>query len=199
MSLRRLIPICPFYAPRERCSFKFHWALMLGIWIFTLPAFSAQPIAFPGALGFGANATGGRAGSVYHVTTLSDSGPGSFRDAVSSGNRIVVFDVGGYINLTSAVLVQDNITIAAQTAPGDGVGVMGREVSFNDAHNVICRHFRFRQGDFDPDTGKSGINLLNATNIMLDHMSIEFAQWNNIDAVGCNQITVQNSINADPI
>jgi autotransporter-associated beta strand protein len=155
--------------------------------------------AFPGALGFAANATGGRNGSVYHVTTLADSGPGSFRDAVSGNNRIVIFDVGGYINLGSTVLVQDNTTIAGQTAPGDGIGVMGREVSFNGANNVICRHFRFRQGDFDPDSGKSGINLLNATNIILDHISIEFAQWNNIDAVGCNQITFQNSINANPI
>src|SRR5215468_38309 len=191
---------------------RFCWDLgfeiwsFLGTWILVLGAFSVLPLtstraapAFPGALGFAANATGGRNGSVYHVTTLSDSGPGSFRDAVSANNRIVIFDVGGYINLSSAVLVQDNITIAGQTAPGDGIGVMGREVSFNGANNVICRHFRFRQGDFDPDTGKSGINLLNATNIILDHVSIEFAQWNNIDAVGCNQITFQNSINANPI
>jgi autotransporter-associated beta strand protein len=181
-------------------SFSGAWMLVLGaLFTFSLSHTQAAPPAFPGALGFAANATGGRNGSVYHVTTLGDSGPGSFRDAVSVGNRIVIFDVGGYINLASAVLVQDNITIAGQTAPGDGVGVMGREVSFNGANNVICRHFRFRQGDFDPDTGKSGINLLNATNIILDHISIEFAQWNNIDAVGCNQVTFQNSINADPI
>src|SRR5215813_11836579 len=171
--------------------------LLSGCVLFATSSMAAP--AFPGALGFAANATGGRSGSVYHVTTLSDSGPGSFRDAVGSGNRIVIFDIGGYINLSSAVLVQDNITIAGQTAPGDVIGVMGREVSFNGAHNVICRHFRFRQGDFDPDSGKSGINLLNATNIILDHVSIEFAQWNNIDAVGCNQITFQNSINANPI
>jgi autotransporter-associated beta strand protein len=190
----------PFRAPSLNFGFwRFPgaWILVLGVF-FARTSTHAAP-AFPGALGFAANATGGRNGSVYHVTTLSDSGPGSFRDAVNAGNRIVIFDVGGYINLSSAVLVQDNITIAGQTAPGGGIGVMGREVSFNGANNVICRHFRFRQGDFDPDSGKSGINLLNATNIILDHVSIEFAQWNNIDAVGCNQITVQNSINANPI
>jgi autotransporter-associated beta strand protein len=180
-------------------SFPGAWILVLGVLVFVTQVRTHAAPAFPGALGFAANATGGRNGSVYHVTTLSDSGPGSFRDAVSANNRIVVFDVGGYINLTSTLLVQDNLTIAGQTAPGDGIGVMGREVSFNSANNVICRHFRFRQGDFDPDSGKSGINLLNATNIILDHVSIEFAQWNNIDAVGCNQITFQNSINANPI
>src|SRR6185295_20378142 len=77
--------------------------------------FSQTP-SFPGALGFGSGATGGRNGTVVHVTNLNDSGPGSFRDAVSSGNRTVVFDVGGYISLSSAVSCQGNITIAGQTA-----------------------------------------------------------------------------------
>src|SRR5215510_10550135 len=62
-------------------------------------------IAFPGAEGYGAAATGGRGGSVYHVTNLNDAGPGSLRDAVSHNNRIVVFDVGGTIQLNSAVSV----------------------------------------------------------------------------------------------
>ena len=129
---------------------------------------------FGSAEGFGQFATGGRGGTVYHVTNLNDSGPGSFRDAVGTSNRIVVFDIGGYINLQSAVSVKSNITIAGQTAPGDGIGIMGREVSFDAASNVIVRHIRFRQGDLDPDSGKSGINLLNATNMALDHVSIEF-------------------------
>ena len=92
-----------------------------------LPAVSirAQTPAFPGAQGFGANATGGRSGTVYHVTTLADSGAGSFRDAVSVANRIVVFDVGGYITLSSEVPIQGNITIAGQTAPGGGIGIRG--------------------------------------------------------------------------
>jgi len=166
----------------------------------TIP--SGAALAFPGAVGFGKNATGGRGYAVYHVTNLNDTGTGSFRDAVSAGNRIVVFDVGGYIVLKSPVSVKSNLTIAGQTAPGDGVGVMAGEVSYNSSTNVITRYFRFRQGLLDPDSSKSGINLLDASNLIFDHISIEFAQWNNIDASNSKStmtnITVQNSINANP-
>lgn len=78
----------------------------------------AQVKAFPTALGFGQYVTGGRGGTVYHVTNLADTGKGSFRDAVSKPNRIIVFDVGGYINLQSGVSCSSNLTIAGQTAPG---------------------------------------------------------------------------------
>jgi hypothetical protein len=157
------------------------------------------PVAFPGAVGFGEIATGGRGGMVVHVTNLNDSGAGSFRDAVSASNRIVVFDVGGYVRLSSTVSVKSNITIAGQTAPGGGIGFMAREVSFSGSSNDIVRNVRFRQGDLDPDSKKSGINLLNTTNMIFDHVSIEFAQWNNIDSVGATNITMQYSIDADPI
>jgi hypothetical protein len=160
---------------------------------------AVTPPSFPGAVGFGAVATGGRGGTVYHVTNLNDSGTGSFRDAVSANNRIIVFDVGGYINLSTAVSAKSNLTIAGQTAPGGGIGIMGREVSFSGAANDIVRDVRFRQGDLDPSSTKSGINLLNTTNMIFDHVSIEFAQWNNIDSVGASHITVQYSIDADPI
>jgi hypothetical protein len=156
-------------------------------------------VAFPGAVGVGKVATGGRGLPVYHVTNLDDSGTGSFRDAVSQSNRFVVFDVGGYVNLATPVSAKSNLTIAGQTAPGDGIGIMGREVSFSGASNVICRYVRFRQGDLDPDSTKSGINLLNTSKMIFDHVSIEFAQWNNIDAVGASNITVQHSISANPI
>jgi hypothetical protein len=160
---------------------------------------SGPVVAFPGAVGFGKVATGGRGKAVYHVTTLNDSGAGSLRDAVSTGNRFIVFDVGGYIRLTSPLSAKSNLTIAGQTAPGDGIGVMGREASFSGASNDIVRCVRFRQGDLDSDSTKSGINLLNGTDLIFDHVSIEFAQWNNIDAVGASNITVMNSIDADPI
>ncbi len=160
---------------------------------------SGPVVAFPGAVGFGKVATGGRGKTVYRVTTLNDSGAGSFRDAVSASDRFIVFDVGGYINLSTPISAKSNLTIAGQTAPGDGIGVMGREMSFSGASNDIVRCIRFRQGDLDSDSSKSGINLLNTKNMIFDHVSIEFAQWNNIDAVGASNITVMNSIDADPI
>src|ERR1041385_2507193 len=173
--------------------------------VFTAASSLAQTPAFPGAQGFGAAATGGRSGSVYHVTTLADSGTGSFRDAVSVANRIVVFDVGGYITLSSEVAIKGNITIAGQSAPGGGIAIRGAEVSFGSQNNVIMRHMRFRPGAAAPSSD-NGLNFFQAHGIILDHVSIEFASWNNIDAATgdwqtfpINNITVQNSIIADPI
>ena len=115
---------------------------------------NAQVKAFPGAFGFGEYVTGGRTGTVYHVTTLADAGAGSFRDAVSKSNRIIVFDVCGYINLLSGVSASSNLTIAGQTAPGGGIGFTGNapagtkagEISFSNRKNIICRHIRIRPG-----------------------------------------------------
>jgi fibronectin type 3 domain-containing protein len=167
-------------------------------------AFGQIP-AFPGALGFGANVTGGRAGSVYHVTTLADSGAGSFRTGVSSANRVIVFDVGGYISLASAVSVKGNITIAGQTAPGGGIGFKGGEISFASSGNIICRYIRIRPGSDTASTTDDALSFYRATNVIVDHVSMEFAPWNNIGGVSddwqvhpVNNITVQNSIIANP-
>lgn len=180
--------------------------------LFLLLVFGASiaggQIAFPGAVGVGASATGGRAGSIYHVTNLNNSGSGSFRDAVSQSNRIVIFDVGGYIVLTSPVSVASNVTIFGQTAPGGGIGIRAREASFSSSNNIIVRGMRFRQGGEDPATGKSAVGISNGYNMIFDHCSIEFGRWDNFDAVfgskmtaqGLQEnITLQNSILALPI
>lgn len=168
------------------------------------PVVMAGVPAFPGAVGFGASATGGRGGTIVHVTNLNDSGAGSFRDAVSHSSRIVVFDVGGYVNLQSAVSVSGNITILGQTAPGDGIGFMGREVSFSNKSNDIVQYVRFRQGDLDPDSGKSSLAFSNATNMIFDHVSVQFGQWDNVDSgedtsATPQTFTIQNSMLAGPI
>src|SRR6185369_1764083 len=111
--------------------------------------------AFPGAEGAGMFATGGRGGEVVHVTNLRAAGPGSLADAVSKPNRIVVFDVSGIIDLTDdkkgvltsgkIVIDQPNITIAGQTAPGEGICIKGGSLDIS-ASNVIVRHIRSRRG-----------------------------------------------------
>ncbi len=165
------------------------------------PAALAQSPAFPGALGFGADATGGRNGTVYHVTTLADSGPGSFRDAVSHSHRTIVFDVGGTIVLSSAVSCSSDLTIAGQTAPGGGIAIIGHEVSFSARTNEIVRYLRIRPGSLS-SSGEDAINVGDGTNMIFDHVSLEFAGYNNIDAhgtYGSDAITVQNSIIGDPM
>ncbi|KAK8044392.1 Pectate lyase C [Apiospora rasikravindrae] len=156
--------------------------------------------AFPGAVGFGAVATGGAGGETYTVTTLADSGAGSFRDAVSKPNRIINFSVGGYIELASAVSLSNGLTINGQTAPGGGIGVMGAEISGSGRNNLIIRNLRMRQGLRDAGgKKKSAINLGKAKNVILDHCSLAYGQWNSIDAVKVANLTVSNSIIALPI
>ena len=95
--------------------------VLAGVYFVSASSAEAQLRAFGEAEGFGAVSTGARnaaSPTIYHVTNLNDSGAGSFRDAVSGSNRIVVFDVGGYIHQTSAVSALSNLTILGQTAPG---------------------------------------------------------------------------------
>jgi autotransporter-associated beta strand protein len=157
----------------------------------------AQLRAFPEAEGFGAYASGGRGGSVYHVTNLNDSGAGSFRDAVSAGNRTVVFDVGGWIELASPVSVQDNITIAGQTAPGQGIGLKNYGISFSNAENVIARHLRMRQGPYVDSVGRDAVGATNASNVIFDHISTSWGRDENFSINNSENITIQNSIIAE--
>ena len=136
-------------------------------------AANAQQLAFPGAQGWGRFATGGRGGTVYHVTNLNDSGTGSLRDAISQPNRIIVFDVSGVINIESRLVFKNNLYVAGQTAPGEGIVVYGNGVSFSGANNIIVRHVRFRMGK-GGDSGKDCAGIANGTNMIFDHCSFSW-------------------------
>ena len=156
---------------------------------------SAQTnLAFPGAEGFGQFASGGKGGDMFHVTTLDDSGTGSFRDAVSKPNRVVVFDVGGIIALKSNVAVSSDISLLGQTAPGAGVMLYGGSVSFSGQSNVIVRYLRFREG-IAGDKGKCSVNISKGSNMIFDHCSIQWGRWDCLGLTqGSQNITFQHCI-----
>lgn len=157
----------------------------------------AGPLAFPGAEGFGALATGGRGGEVVHVTNLDDTGPGSFRDAVSKPDRTVVFDVGGVINVKSNVALSSNLTVAGQTAPG-GVAVYGGGISITGS-NVIVRYLTVR-GGIASGRGSKSLNITGGQNIIVDHCSFGWGRWDNGGITkGAGDVTVQNTIFAEAI
>jgi hypothetical protein len=155
----------------------------------------SQQLAFPGAEGFGRYASGGRGGTVYHVTNLDDSGPGSFRDAVSQPNRTVVFDTAGVINLVERVVIQKNITIAGQTAPGGGITLYGNGIALTSSSgNNIIRYIRVRMG-VGGDYGKDAVGISEGQDYMLDHVSVSWGRDGTIDINGdIGNVTIQNSI-----
>lgn len=143
-------------------------------------------VAFPGADGYGKFATGGRGGTVYYVTNLNNAGPGSLRDAVSQPNRTVLFKVSGTIFLESNLFIaQNNITIAGQSAPGDGICIAGYGTAIR-ANNIIIRYLRFRLGDINGITTDALYTSLPAAggtpyaNIIIDHCSLSWS----VDEIG---------------
>ncbi|MGQ1945664.1 LamG-like jellyroll fold domain-containing protein [Geofilum sp. OHC36d9] len=173
--------------------------LLLFLLLLTVASSFGQQLAFPGAVGFGRYATGGRNGTVYKVTNLNDNGPGSLREAVSQPNRIVVFEVAGIINIESRLIFSKNLTIAGQTAPGEGIVVYGNGVSFSGANNIIVRNMAFRMG-IGGDSGKDAAGIANGSNMIFDHVSVTWGRdetfsvsWDNKGTEPTN-ITIQNSI-----
>ena len=168
--------------------------------------------AFPGAEGGGMYTFGGRGGKVLTVTNLNDSGPGSFRWACEQGGaRIVVFNVSGIIWLQSPITVQaPYITIAGQTAPGEGVCIAGETFEIN-THDVIVRHMRFRRGRTSVWSRDDSFGGNPVGNIMIDHCSCEWGLDENISfyrhmfslgdgkervKIPTVNVTIQNTISA---
>lgn len=134
----------------------------------------AQAPAFPGAEGHGRYVTGGRGGKVVHVTNLNDSGTGSFREAVKSSNRIIVFDVAGVIALKSDLKFADNITILGQTAPSPGITL--RYYTVQPGNNNIIRFLRIRRGqEKNINDGADATWQRNKTGIIFDHCSFSWS------------------------
>ena len=139
-----------------------------------------RDLIFPGAEGGASQITGGSDGDVYIVTTLEDYATGSLRSGLNSNNRTIVFAVGGEIKLQSPLNIdRSNITIAGQTAPGDGITISGWPV-FIKGNNIVLRFLRFRMGDQNVDKGLSpdngdALGGKDDQNIMIDHCSISYS------------------------
>jgi len=169
--------------------------------------------SFPGAEGGGAYSFGGRGGKVITVTSLEDRGPGTLREACEGtvGARIVVFNVAGIIHLNSPIIVvAPYLTIAGQTAPGDGVCVAGESFWVN-THDVVVRHMRFRRGETKVERRDDCFGGDPIGNIMIDHCSCSWGLDENIsfyrhmfdpkngrpmDKLPTVNVTIQNTISA---
>ncbi len=159
----------------------------------------AEVPAFPGAEGAGALTAGGRGGLVIKVTNLQDRGPGSFRDAVeAAGPRIVVFEVAGRIDLRSPIHINHpHLTVAGQTAPGDGVCISGDTTTIN-ASDVVIRYLRFRRGNLT-----SRDDALNAVHspgrIIIDHCSFSWGLDENVSLYRYMKPNGQGGFDKNPI
>ena len=165
--------------------------LLLGSAFSTSSVHGAQ-LAFPGAEGFGRFSKGGRGGQVRFVTNLNDSGPGSLRAAVEAeGPRIVLFRVSGTIELQSTLrILNPRITIAGQSAPGDGICLKRFPLTIS-ADDAVVRFLRVRLGD---EAGKlmDGIDVSNAENVMVDHCSVSWTLDEGVNTYhGSRNITIQ--------
>ena len=172
--------------------------------------------SFPGAEGGGQFSFGGRGGKVITVTSLADRGHGTLREACEEtvGARIVVFNVAGVIHLKSPIIIAaPYVTIAGQTAPGDGVCVAGESFWVN-THDVVVRHMRFRRGETKVERRDDSFGGNPVGNIMIDHCSCMWGLDENIsfyrhmfnpgpgmkeEKLPTVNVTIQNTISAQAL
>ncbi len=155
-----------------------------------LKASAAPQLAFPGALGWAATTPGGRGGNIIKVTTLAGSGPGSLREAIETkGPRIVVFEVGGVIDLDRKTIkiTEPYLTIAGQTAPSPGITLIKGGIDIG-GHDVVIQHVRVRAGEADQPKSsgwdEDSISTIAAYNVIVDHVSSTWATDENLSASG---------------
>lgn len=162
--------------------------------------FKVRALAFPTAEGHGRFAIGGRGGRVIEVTNLNDSGPGSLREAVeATGPRTIVFRVSGTIPLKSKLIIRHPyVTIAGQTAPGDGICVRGYTFGCLGAHDVIMRYIRIRVGDESGET-MDGTGFASTDHSIFDHCSISWSIDEAVSSRGAKNITLQRCIVAEAL
>ena len=157
--------------------------------------FRTRFLAFPTAEGYGRFARGGRGGRVIEVANLNDSGAGSLRDAIEAeGPRTIVFRVSGLISLKSPLTIKNPyITIAGQTAPGDGICLRNFGFGTMGAHDVIIRHIRVRVGDTQRK-GMDGMGLASSDHCIVDHCSISWSSDEGFSSRAAKNITFQHNI-----
>ena len=185
-----------------KCILKLKYQLLL-LSVFISISMMGQQLAFPTAQGFGAFSVGGRGGEVIEVTNLNDAGPGSLREAIeSSGPRTVVFRLSGTIELKSMLtIVNPFITIAGQTAPGDGICLKNYPLHIQ-SHDVIVRCLRIRPGTGSGIKGSEidGIEVRSSENVIIDHCTVSWTvdegvnTWHNT-----KNITIQWCMIAEPL
>jgi len=192
--------------------------LLLLVQLFVMQNLVAQPAsipAFPGAEGAGAYASGGRDGDLYFVTNLNDSGPGSLREGIDTtpaNGRTILFKAGGYIHLETGLQInRENITIAGQTAPGDGICIKNRTIYIGErpprqdgvmlGNNIIMRHIRIRLGISNQDTDHTdNMWICSGRNIIVDHVT---SSWSADEVMSASRdvqdLTVQHCLLYEPL
>jgi pectate lyase len=165
-----------------------------------------KAIAFPGAEGFGKYTIGGRGGKIFIVTNLDNRGAGSFREAAEAkGKRMILFAVSGTIHLETKLNIRGDVTIAGQTAPGDGICLADNSVILG-GNNIIVRYLRFRMGDkyqkggmVDGNGGDDAFGGIHRNNIIVDHCSMSWSTDEVFSVYAGDSTTLQWNLISEPL